>query len=168
MALSMYQSSVPVFVKMLGNLSAILHKAAAHAEAKKIEPRVLLEGRLYPDMFTLIRQVQIATDQAKGCAARLADVEVPKYDDNETTFADLEERIQKTIAFVKSVPAEKIDGSEEREVSLPMRGQSVTFKGMPYLIDFVLPNFYFHLTTTYAILRHSGVDVGKRDFLGVA
>lgn len=166
MALSMYQSSVPVFVKMLSNLSAILQKAAAHAEAKKIEPRALLEGRLYPDMFTLTRQVQIATDSAKGCAARLAGVEPPKFEDNEASFADLEARLQKTIAFVKSLPAEKIDGSEDRDVSLPMRGQSVTFKGMPFLLNFVLPNFYFHLTTAYAILRHNGVEVGKGDFLG--
>lgn len=166
MSLSMYQSSVPVFVKMLSNLSAILKKAAAHAEAKKIEPRALLEARLYPDMFTLTRQVQIVSDNAKGCTARLAGVEVPKFEDNEASFADLEARLQKTIEFMKSVPAEKIDGSEDREVTLPTRTQSMTFKGMPYLVGFVLPNFYFHLTTAYAILRHNGVEVGKGDFLG--
>jgi len=167
MAISMYQSSVPVFVKVLGSLSAILAKAAAYAEQKKIDPRVLLEGRLYPDMFPLTRQVQIATDGVKGCAARLAGVEVPVFEDNEASFADLEARIAKTVAFVKSVPQEKIDGSEDRDIAIPMRGQTAHFKGQPFLLEFALPNFYFHVTTAYAILRHNGVEIGKRDFLGM-
>lgn len=166
MAISMYQSSVPVLVKMLGNLSAILAKAAAYAEAKKIEPRVLLEARLAPDMFPLTRQVQIATDMAKGCGARLAGVEVPKYEDNEASFKELEERIAKTIAFLKGLKPEQIDGSEEREITVPTPREPLRFLGQPYLLEWVLPNFYFHVTTAYAILRHNGLDIGKGDYLG--
>ncbi|KYF55260.1 hypothetical protein BE08_07290 [Sorangium cellulosum] len=166
MAISMYQASVPTLVRMLGNLSAILTKAVAYAEAKKIEPRVLLDARLAPDMLSLTRQVQIATDTAKGCGARLAGVDVPKYEDNESSFDELQARLAKTIAFLNGLRPEQIDGSEDRDVTIPTRNQPLTFKGLPYLLYFVLPNFYFHVTTAYAILRHNGLDVGKMDYLG--
>ena len=166
MSLTMYQASIPVFVRMLGNLSAILDKAAAHAEAKKIDPSVFINARLAPDMFPLSRQVQIATDMAKGCAARLAGIEVPRYEDNESTFAELHARIAKTIAFIESVSASQIDGSEERQITLKFGSHELNFLGQAYLLDFVLPNFHFHLTTTYAILRHNGVEIGKKDYTG--
>jgi hypothetical protein len=161
----MYQASVPVFVHMLGNLSAILGKAATYAETKKIDPSVLINARLAPDMLPLAFQVRTACDSAKGCAARLAGVEVPSHADTETTFAELQARIAKTIDFLKSVKAEQIDGSEERTITLKLR-QETQFKGQQYLLAFALPNFYFHATTAYAILRHNGLDVGKGDFLG--
>lgn len=166
MTLSMYQASAPRFVNMLNNLSAILDKAQAHAEAKKIDPAVFTASRLYPDMFPLSRQVQIACDAAKGAVARLAGVDIPKHEDTEQTFADLKTRIARTVEFIQSVPASKIDGSEERAVTIKLRGQDTTFKGAPYLLGFAWPNFYFHVTTAYNILRHNGVEVGKRDFLG--
>ena len=162
----MYQASIPVFIRMLGNLSTILDKALAHAEAKKIDPAIFINARLTPDMFPLSRQVQIATDMVKGCAARLAGIEVPSYEDNETTFADLQARIAKTVAFLQSVSDGQINGSEERTVTLKLRDKEVNFIGQPYLLDFVLPNFYFHITATYAILRHNGVEIGKMDYLG--
>jgi hypothetical protein len=166
MSLSMYQASVPVFIRGLGNLSAILDKAAKHAEAKQIEPSVFINARLAPDMYPLSRQVQIATDVTKGCAARLAGIEVPSYEDNEATFPELQARIAKTVAFLQSVSPSQLDGSEERPISLKLRGKEVSFLGQPYLLSFVLPNFYFHLTTTYAILRHNGLEIGKADFIG--
>jgi uncharacterized protein len=166
MSLTMYQASIPVFVRMLGNLSSILNKAAAHAGARKIDPAVFTTARLAPDMLPLNRQVQIATDMVKGCAARLAGLEVPSYDDNEVTFEELQARIAKTVAFLQSVSAEQIDGTEERIVLLKLRGKEISFLGQPYLLDFVLPNFYFHITTTYAILRHNGVEIGKMDYIG--
>ncbi|WP_438034913.1 DUF1993 domain-containing protein [Sorangium sp. So ce204] len=166
MTISMYQASVPVLVRMLGNLSAILTKAAAYAEAKKIEPRVLLDARLAPDMLSLTRQVQIASDSAKGCGARLAAVDLPKYEDNEASFDELQARIAKTVAFLNSLRPEQIDGSEDRDVTIPTRDQPLQFKGQVYLLNFVLPNFYFHVTTAYAILRHNGLEIGKLDFLG--
>ena len=166
MSLTMYQASIPVFIRMLGNLSTILDKALAHAEAKKIDPAIFINARLTPDMFPLSRQVQIATDMVKGCAARLAGIEVPSYEDNETTFADLQARIAKTVAFLQSVSDGQINGSEERTVTLKLRDKEVNFIGQPYLLDFVLPNFYFHITATYAILRHNGVEIGKMDYLG--
>lgn len=166
MSLTMYQASIPVFVHMLGNLSAILDKASAHAEAKKIDPSIYINARLAPDMYPLSRQIQIATDMAKGCAARLAGIDVASYEDNETTFPDLQARIAKTVAFVQSVSAEQINGSEERQVTLKLRGKDVSFSGQPYLLYFVLPNFYFHITAAYAILRHNGLDIGKMDFIG--
>lgn len=167
MSLSMYQASIPVFIRMLGNLSAILEKAAAYAAAKKIEPSVLINSRLAPDMRPLSFQVQIASDMAKGCAARLAGIDPPSMADTESTFPELQERIKKTIDFLQTVTAAQVDGSEEREVVLKMRGSEMQFKGQPYLLGFVLPNFYFHVTTAYAILRHNGLDIGKADFLGV-
>jgi hypothetical protein len=166
MSLSMYQASVPVFVRMLDNLSKILELAVQYAEEKKIDPSVLINARLAPDMYPLSRQVQIATDMAKGCAARLAGVEVPVYEDNEATFPELQARIAKTLAFVQSVSAEQIDGSEERTVILKLRGREVSFMGQPYLLHFVLPNFYFHITIAYAILRHNGLAIGKMDYIG--
>lgn len=166
MTLSMYQASVPRFVSMLSNLDAILAKAQAHAVAKKIDPAVLLAARLFPDMFPLVKQVQIATDHAKGAAARLAGVDVPKFEDNEQSFEELQARLARTIAFVKSIPAGQIDGSEERDIALKVGGREMTFKGMPYLLGFALPNFYFHVVTAYNILRHNGVEIGKRDYIG--
>ena len=166
MSLNMYQAAIPVFIRMLGNLSTILDKALAHAEAKKIDPAIFINARLTPDMYPLSRQVQIATDMVKGCAARLAGIEVPSYEDNETTFADLQARIAKTVAFLQSVSDGQINGSEERTVTLKLRDKEVNFIGQPYLLDFVLPNFYFHITATYAILRHNGVEIGKMDYLG--
>jgi hypothetical protein len=166
MSLTMYQASIPAFVRMLGNLSAILDKAAAHAEAKKIDPAVFVNARLAPDMFPLSRQVQIATDMVKGCAARLAGIEAPRYEDNETTFAELQARIDKTKAFIQSVNASQIDGSEERPITLKFGSRELSFLGQPYLLDFVLPNFHFHLSMTYAILRHNGVEIGKKDYVG--
>ena len=168
MTLSMYQASVAPFVKSLTALSGVLDKAAAHASARKIDPAVLLSTRLYPDMFPLVRQVQLATDFAKGAAGRLAGVELPKYPDTEASIDELKARIAKTIDFLKTFRAGQIDGSEGREITIPIGGQPKTFDGQGYLIDFALPNFYFHLTTAYAILRHCGVEIGKRDFLGMA
>jgi len=166
MTLSMYSASLPVFVRQLGNLSAILAKAAAHAEAKKIDPSVLVTARLAPDMFALARQVQIATDGVKGCAARLAGIEVPGFPDTETTFPELQERIAKTVKFLQSVKAAQIDGTEEKAIHLKVGGRELDFTGQVYLLHFVIPNFYFHMTATYAILRHNGVEIGKQDFLG--
>jgi hypothetical protein len=166
MSLSMYQASVPVFVRGLTNLRAILRTARDHAEAKKIEPAVLLASRLYPDMLPLTRQIQIASDAAKFCAARLAGVESPSFADTETTFDEFDARIEKTIAFVKQIDAAQIDGSEERIVQLKLPSGTIELKGTSYLLDFALPNFYFHFTTAYAILRHNGIEIGKFDFLG--
>lgn len=166
MSLSMYQASVPVFIRMLGNLSAILEKAAAYAETKKIDPSVLLNARLAPDMFPLVVQVRFVCDTAKGSAARLAGSEPPSHADNETTFAELQARIAKTIDYLRSLSAAQIDGSEERTIILKMRTTEMQFQGQPYLLTFALPNFYFHLTTAYGILRHNGLDIGKVDFLG--
>lgn len=162
----MYDHSIPVFAKMLGNLAAIFDKAAKHCEAKKIDPGALLGARLFPDMLALTRQVQIAADHAKGGAARLAGLEVPKYEDNEKSFGDLQARIAKTIAFVNGVKAEQLAGSATRDITLPLGPNTVTFKGEWYLKHFLLPNFYFHVVTAYAILRHNGVELGKRDFIG--
>jgi len=162
----MYQASVPAMIKTLSNLRNLLEKASTHAEAKKIDPSVLVNARLYPDMFPLSRQVQIATDMAKGAASRLAGQEVPSYEDNEATFPELIARLDKTIALLATFKPGDIDGSEDRTITLPMRDRTLTFKGLPYLIDYVLPNVYFHTTTAFAILRHNGVEIGKKDFLG--
>lgn len=166
MSISLYQASVPVFKKMLVNLKAILAKAEAHATAKKIEPSALLTARLYPDMFALPRQVQIASDSAKGACARLAGQEPPKFEDNETTFAELGERLDKTIAFLDTLQAAQIDGQEDRDIVLTPGGRTMQFKGLPFLLNWALPNFYFHVMTAYAILRHNGVEIGKKDFMG--
>ena len=166
MTISMYQASAPAFTRMLMQLKVILDKAAATAAAKKVDESVYLTARLYPDMLPMGRQIHIACDFAKGCCARLAGLEVPKYEDNEVTFADFQARIDKTIAYVATISAAQIDGQEDRDINITIAGNPVTFKGLPYLIHFALPNFYFHLTTAYAILRHNGVDIGKGDFLG--
>jgi len=166
MSLSMYQASVPVFLRQLTNLKAVLEKGAADAEARKIDPSVFINARLAPDMHALPRQVQIMTDTAKGAGARLAGVDVPSYEDTETSFPDLQALVDKTIDFLKSLKPEQIDGSEERS-EIPRRDKEpLRMKGEPYLLHFALPNLYFHLTTTYALLRHNGVDLGKMDFLG--
>lgn len=167
MTISMYQASIPVLLRGLANLRQILAKAEAHAEAKKIDPAVFLNARLAPDMFALARQVQIASDNAKGGAARLAGVAAPAYEDKETTFAELYARLDKTSAFVGSFTPAQIDGSEDRDVSLPLPGgRSLEFKGQGYLLGFLLPNFYFHMVTAYDILRSQGVELSKRDYLG--
>ncbi|HVS26023.1 MAG TPA: DUF1993 family protein [Burkholderiales bacterium] len=166
MTISMYEASIPVFIRMLKNLAAILAKGATYAEAKKIEPTVLINSRLYPDMFPMARQVQIASDAAKGCGARLAGRESPKFEDNEATFPELLTRIDKTIAYLETLKPEQINGSEERTITLQIRNNTLTFLGMPFLLNFALPNFYFHVTTAYDILRHCGVEIGKQDFIG--
>ena len=162
----MYAATVPPIIRSLTNLRSILEKAFVYAEAKKIDPSILLNARLYPDMFPLSRQVQIATDVGKGAVSRLAGLEPPKYEDNEMTFPELLARLDKTIALLESFKPEQIDGSEDKTIILPMHDRTVTFKGLPYLLDFVLPNVFFHVTTAYAILRHNGVEIGKKDFLG--
>jgi hypothetical protein len=162
----MYQASIPAFVQMLNSLSAIMDKAEAHARSRDIDPEVLLNYRLAPDMLPFVRQIQIAADLAKGAAARLAGVEVPKHDDIEKTFADLKARLAKTVTFVQSFKPSDIDGSEDREINLTLGEHTMSFKGQPYLVHFVMPNFYFHCTTAYDILRHCGVELGKRDFIG--
>lgn len=166
MNISMYQASAPRFVSMLNNLAGILHKAAAHAEAKKIDPQVLIDSRLYPDMFPLGRQVQIACDNAKGAVARLAGVEIPKYEDTEKTFDELQARIAKTVEFVNRFKPAQLDGSEDRDIQLKLGKMEVSWKGMQYLLGFALPNFYFHVMTAYAILRRDGVELAKRDYIG--
>ena len=164
--ISMYQASVPVFIRALDSLGAILEKAEAHATAKKIDPAVLLGSRLFPDMLPLVKQVQIASDAAKGGAARLAEVEPPAYEDNESTFGELIERTRKTVAWLKTLKPASIDGSEARTVSWQTRSSTKSMQGLPYLSHHVLPNVYFHVTTAYNILRHNGVELGKQDFLG--
>ena len=166
MSISMYEACAPRFASMLRNLDAILGKAQAHAAAKKIDPAVLISARLFPDMLPFVKQVQIATDHAKGAVARLAGVEVPRFEDTEQNFDELRARLAKTIAFVESFSAEQIDGSEDREITLRAGGKDLAFKGMPYLIGYAIPNFYFHLVTAYNILRHNGIEIGKGDYLG--
>lgn len=162
----MYQASGPRFANTLGNLSTILDKAQAHCDARKIDPLILTGFRLYPDMFPFSRQVQIACDTAKGATARLAGVEIPKHEDTERTFGELKARIAKAVDFVQSVKAERIEGSEEREIVLQMRSGERRYGGLQYLLGHALPNFYFHVTTAYNILRHNGVELGKQDYLG--
>lgn len=166
MSLSMYQASIPVFIRGFSNLSAILDKGAAFAETKKFDPSVLVNARLAPDMFPLSHQVQIATDGTKGCAGRLAGAEIPSYADTEATFPELKARIEKTVSYLKGFTAGQIDGSETKKITLKIAGREMEFDGQSYLLDFVIPNFYFHLTAAYAILRHNGVPVGKADYLG--
>jgi hypothetical protein len=166
MQISMYRASVPVFVRNLRNLIAILRKADACAAERKIDPSVLLNYRLAPDMFPLTRQVQIATDMAKGCVSRLAGVEIPAYDDKEATFGELIARIEKCIAYLEGFKPAQIDGTEDKSVVLKRPTGDVTYQGLPYLLEYVQPNVYFHCTTAYAILRHCGVPIGKKDFIG--
>jgi hypothetical protein len=167
MAFTMSQASLPVFETGLNALIGVLDKAAAHAVAKKIDPPVLLGWRLAPDMFALTRQIQVTCDQAKNGSARLAGVEPPKFEDNETTVDQLKERLTKTVAYLKTLDAKAIDASSDREITFPLGPTNKGhMKGADYLNHFVLPNFYFHLTAAYANVRQCGVDVGKRDFLG--
>jgi hypothetical protein len=166
MTLSMYQASAPRFANVLKNLSAILDKAQAHVEAKKLDPTALTAYRLYPDMFPLKRQVQVACDSAKGAVARLAGVEIPKHEDTEQTFAELQARIARTIDFINTIKPAQIDGSEGKEIVLKLGAREVKFTGMQYLLGHATPNFYFHVTTAYNILRHNGVEVAKRDYIG--
>ncbi len=168
MTISMYTASIPVFIRMFENLVHILEKAVAYARDRKIDPVVLVNYRLHPDMLPLSRQVQIATDIAKGCAARLAGEEPSRYEDNEATLEDLQQRVRKTVDLLRGFSAAQIDGTEDREIHLTVGGQALSFRGLPYLLNFVLPNVFFHITTTYAILRHCGVDLGKADYLGKA
>jgi hypothetical protein len=166
MTMSMYQASVPAFTRALNSLAAILEKAEQHASAKKIDPAVLINARLFPDMFPLAKQVQIASDAAKGGAARLAQATPPSFEDNETTFAQLIERCRKTVAYLETLKPEQIDGSEDRTVSWQSRSATKSMQGQPYLLHHLLPNVFFHVTTAYDILRHNGVELGKQDFLG--
>ena len=166
MTISMFQASVPVFTRALKNLAAVLEKGAAHAQARKIEEAVLLNSRLFPDMFSLVRQVQIATDTARSGAARLAGVEFPAYEDNETTFAALATRIHDTVRFLETLQPAQIDGSEDKTISWQSRSSTKSMQGQPYLFSHLLPNVYFHVTTAYNILRHNGIEIGKKDYLG--
>jgi uncharacterized protein len=165
MSLSMYQVSITTFIPMLLNLKTLLEKGAAYCEKKKIDPTVLASSRLFPDMLPLSKQVQIATDHAKGCAARLAGQESPVYEDNEKTLSELIARVQKTLDYVGTFNPAQIDGSEARNIELKIGNHELKFIGNVYLTKFVLPNFYFHVTTAYNILRHNGVELGKQDFL---
>lgn len=166
MSISLYDFSISVISRGLSNLSVILDKAAAYAEAKKIDPLVLAQARLYPDMFPLSRQVQIACDTAKGAAARLAGIEIPKHEDTEVTLADLKKRVAKTLDFLKTVTPEQLKGAESRPIEIKNPNGSLNFTGSSYVTHFVLPNFYFHVSMAYALLRHNGLEVGKMDFLG--
>jgi hypothetical protein len=166
MTISMYQASVPAFVRALNNLAAILEKGAAHAQAHKIDEAVLLGSRLFPDMFPLARQVQIASDTAKSGAGRLADAEFPAYEDKEATFQELLQRIRNTVTYLQTLTPAQIDGSEDKTVSWQTRTSTKSMQGLPYLMNHLLPNLHFHVTTAYAILRHNGVEIGKKDFLG--
>ncbi len=166
MAISMYEASIPRFGAMLKNLAAILAKAEAHAAARKIDPLAFTQARLFPDMLPFTRQVQIACDTAKGAAARLAGIENPKHEDTEATFAELQSRIRKVLAFLDTVKREQVDGSEAREVVMQMRSGEVRYQGQQYLLGFAWPNFYFHVTMAYALLRQGGVELGKKDFIG--
>ena len=166
MAISMYQASVPTITRALTNLIGVLEKGAAHCEARKIDPAVMVASRLYPDMFPLVKQVQIASDVSKIGTARLAGVEFPKYDDNEATFADLVQRLRKTIDYLKTFKPEQIDGAESRTIKFTAGGTDYAQPGNEYLFTRMLPNVFFHCATAYDILRHNGVEIGKGDFLG--
>ena len=166
MPLSMSQASVSIYAQQLNSLLGLLDKAVEHCKTKGVDPSELISAQLAPDMFPFSRQIQIATDQAKGATARLSGRENPKFEDTEKTFDELKARVKKTLDFIKSVPAQEIDGSEEKDITLPIGGQPRTLKGQLYLVRNSLPNFFFHVTTAYDILRHKGVEIGKRDYLG--
>ncbi len=166
MSISMYQASVPRFVNILGNLSNILDKAQVHVDAKKLDTATLTAYRLFPDMLPMTKQVQIACDAAKGVVARLAGMEIPVDEDNEKTLADLKARIAKTIAFIQTVTPAQIDGTEDNAIVTRRGDKETHYQGMQFLLGHALPNFYFHVTTTYNILRHNGIEIGKRDYLG--
>lgn len=164
--LSIYDATIPTLKRALRNLAEILKKGEEYADAKKVEHQVLLNSRLFVDMYPLTRQVQIATDMSKGAGARLAAIEIPKYEDNETSFAELQARIAKTIAFLDSINPEQLEDAEMRDITITIRKADIKFSGQDYLFKWVLPNVYFHVTTAYNILRHNGVELGKQDFLG--
>jgi uncharacterized protein len=166
MKTSMYQTSIPPFIRVLNNLLAVLEKGAAHAEARKIDPTALLNARLYPDMFPFTRQVQLAADTAISGVARLAGTEVPAHENNEISFAELATRIKKTIAQLETFKPEQLDGTEDKTVTWQTRSSTKNMQGLPYLMNHVLPNLFFHSTTAYNILRHNGVELGKMDYLG--
>lgn len=166
MSISMYQASVPRFINMLGNLSAILDKAQTHVDARKLDETALTGFRLFPDMLPMARQVMIVTDTAKGLAARLAGVDIPVYEDTEKTLAELKARIAKTIAYLQTFKPAQIDGTEDKEIVIKRGDKETRYTGMQFMLGHAVPNFYFHVTTTYAILRHNGVEIGKRDYLG--
>jgi len=166
MSITMYSTSVPIITRMLGNLLTWLDKAEAHAQARKFDASVYLAARLAPDMLAFTKQIQIACDAAKFGVARLAGIEAPRFEDDESSLSELRVRIRKTLDFVQSVPPERIDGTENKDVVVPRREGSMTLAGETYLKQFVLPNFFFHVTTTYALLRHNGVELGKADYLG--
>ena len=168
MPISMYDASVPVYTQMLGALDKVLAKAETYAQARKIDPKALGQARLFPDMLPLVSQVRIACDTAKLGVARITGLEAPKHEDNEQTIAELRERIAKTLAFIASVPREKIDGQEDRDVVVPLRDRKLEFKGQVFLLHWSLPNFFFHVTTAYDLLRHNGLEIGKSDYLGRA
>ena len=166
MTLSMYLASVPRLTNALNNLGNLLDKAQAHVDARKLDETAITQFRLYPDMLNMTRQVQIASDTAKGVVARLAGVEIPVYEDNERSLADLKARIAKTVAFIQTIGAEQVDGTEDKDIVIKRGERETHYKGMQFLLGHALPNVYFHITTTYCILRHNGVEVGKRDYLG--
>ena len=166
MTISMYQASVPRFVSILSNLSNILDKAQAHVDAKKLSDASLTAFRLFPDMLPMTTQIQIACDAAKGVVSRLSGVEAPVFEDNENTIAELKARVVKTIAFIQTVSAAQIDGTEDKDIVVKRGEKETHYKGMQFLLGHAIPNFYFHISTAYAILRHNGVEIGKRDFLG--
>ena len=166
MSISMYQASVPALIKTLENLSAILNKTVAHADARKIDHGAFLGARAFPDMLPLVRQVQLASDFAKNGTARVAAADAPKFADNEASFEELQERIKKTIDFLKTLKPEQFDNAETREITFPVGGKPRTFQGLTYLVHWVLPQFYFHVTTAYVLLREGGIEIGKKDFVG--
>lgn len=168
MKMSMYQASVPVFIRFLNNLDRILDKGAAYATSKKIDPSVLVGDRLFPDMYTLIQQVQIATDISRIGVSRLTGVKPPSFEDNETTFEQLQDRIRRAIAYLETIAPAQVDGSEDKSVTYNFQGNSITLLGIEYLQKSVLPVFFFHVTTAYNILRHNGVEIGKKDYLGLS
>ena len=168
MAISMHQISLPVFIRHLNGMAGCMKKAQAHYAEKKYDEATLLSYRLYPDMFSFTRQVQAATDHARTCTALLAGVEAPKFEDNEKSLGDLIARVEKTVAWLNSINAEQIDGSEGKPVTIKMRDRELNFKGLELLLNRSLPNFYFHATTAYDIIRHNGVEIGKRDFMGAS
>jgi uncharacterized protein len=165
MSISMYEASIPHFVRMLGNLSAILDKVIAHAQTKNIDESVFINARLAPDMYPLSQQIQIATYMTRACAARLAGLEVPSYENNETTFSDFKARIAETITFLEGIDSELIDNSYDQTITIKMGEWEVVYTGQVYLLDVIIPHFYFHVTTAYAILRHHGVELGKKDYI---
>ena len=166
MMISMYQASVPAFIRSLNTLAAILEKGAAHAQARKLDESVLLGSRLFPDMFPLVRQVQLATDTARSGAGRLAGADFPAYEVQETTIGQLLQRIRNSIGYLESLRPAQVEGSEDKTISWQTRSSTKSMQGLPYLMNHLLPNMHFHVTTAYDILRHNGVELGKKDFLG--